>query len=74
LTENTGKRLGKSYEGDNFYIFTWNVLWLEDAGKDVRAMKVRRWQHKAVDREEWASVIKEDEVVLRGSKRQGVSK
>jgi hypothetical protein len=32
--------------------------WLEDA-KDLREMQVKRWQQKAVDREEWASVIEE---------------
>ena len=25
--------------------------------KDLRKMKVKRWHQKAVDREEWASVI-----------------
>jgi hypothetical protein len=39
--------------------------WLEDAEKDVREVKVKRWRHKAVDREEWTSVIKEAKV-LRG--------
>ena len=31
---------------------------MEDVGKDLREMKVKRWRHKAVDREEWESVIK----------------
>jgi hypothetical protein len=44
---------------------------LEDAEKDIREMKVKRWRPKTVDREEWASVIKEAKV-LRGPKRQGV--
>jgi hypothetical protein len=31
---------------------------LEDAGKDLREIKVKRWRQKAVNREEWTSVIK----------------
>jgi hypothetical protein len=27
--------------------------------KDMREMKVKRWRQKAVDREEWVSVINE---------------
>jgi len=33
--------------------------WLEDAAKDLCEMQVKRWRQKAVDREEWAYVIKE---------------
>jgi len=33
--------------------------WLEDAVKDLCEMQVKRWRQKAVDREEWASVIME---------------
>ena len=35
------------------------LRWLEDAEKDLREMKVKTWRQKIVDREEWASVIKE---------------
>jgi len=35
------------------------VRWLEDVEKDVLEMRVKRWRHGAVDREEWASVMKE---------------
>jgi hypothetical protein len=38
---------------------------LEYVEKDQREMKVKRWRQKAVDREEWASVIKEAQA-LRG--------
>jgi len=31
---------------------------MEDVGKDLREMKVKRWRQKAVDIEEWESVIK----------------
>ena len=32
---------------------------LEDAENDLRGMEVKRWRHKAMGREKWASVIKE---------------
>jgi hypothetical protein len=35
------------------------LRWLEDVGKDLRELKVKRWRQKAVDREERASIIKE---------------
>ena len=35
------------------------MRWLEDVEKDLRETKVKRWRQKAVDREEWASIIKE---------------
>jgi len=35
------------------------LRWLEDAEKNLWDMKVKRWRQKAVDREEWASAIKE---------------
>ena len=31
---------------------------MEDVGKDLREMKIKRWRQKAVDREEWEYVIK----------------
>jgi hypothetical protein len=34
------------------------LRWLEDIEKDLLKMKVKRWRQKAVDREEWASIIK----------------
>jgi hypothetical protein len=48
------------------------LRWLEDAEKGLREMKVKRRRRKAVDREEWASVIKEVESV-RGPWGQAVS-
>jgi hypothetical protein len=35
------------------------LRWMEVVEKDLREMKIKRWRQKAVDREEWASVIKE---------------
>jgi hypothetical protein len=34
------------------------LRWLEDAEMVLREMKFEIWRQKAVDREEWASVIK----------------
>jgi hypothetical protein len=41
------------------------LRWLEDAEKGLREMKTKRRRLKAVDEEEWASVIKEAKA-LRG--------
>jgi hypothetical protein len=41
------------------------MRWLEDVGKDLREMKFKRWQQKAIDREEWAPVIKGAKAVRR---------
>jgi len=32
--------------------------WWEDLEKDLREIRVKRWQQKAVDRVQWAFVIK----------------
>jgi hypothetical protein len=41
------------------------MRWLKDVGKDLREIKFKRWRQKAVDREEWASVIKGVKAVKR---------
>jgi hypothetical protein len=46
---------------------------LEDVEKDLREVKVKRWRQKAVDRKEWASVIREAKA-LRRPPSKGVSK
>jgi hypothetical protein len=46
---------------------------LGDAEKDLRETKVKRWQQKAVDREEVVPAIKEAKA-LRGTQSEGVSK
>jgi len=33
------------------------LRWLEDVEKDLQEIKIKRWQKKAVDSEEWVSVI-----------------
>jgi len=40
-----------------------SLRWLEDVGRDLREMKVKRWRQKAVGGEEWASVITEAKAV-----------
>jgi hypothetical protein len=35
------------------------VRWLEGVERHLREMKVKRWRQKVVDREDWATVIKE---------------
>jgi len=35
------------------------LRWLEDVEKDLCEMNVKRWLQKAVNKEEWASKIKE---------------
>jgi len=44
--------------------------WLEDVETYLREKKVKRLQQKAVDREEWESVITEP---ARGPQRRGIS-
>ena len=41
------------------------LRWVEDAERDVREINIKIWRHKAMDREEWTSVIKETKA-LRG--------
>ena len=33
--------------------------WINDVEDDLRALGVKRWRTKALDREEWASIIRE---------------
>ena len=49
------------------------LRWLEDVEKDLQEMKVKKWRQKSIDREEWASVMKEAKAV-RGPYSQGVTK
>ena len=47
--------------------------WLQAVGKDIQEIKVKRWRQRAVDREEWASVIKQA-TALRGPHSREVCK
>jgi hypothetical protein len=33
------------------------LRWLEDVENDVQELKVKRWRQKAIDTEEWPSVV-----------------
>jgi hypothetical protein len=54
ISEGRRRRMGKN-----------RLRLLEDVGKDLWEIKVKRWRQKTVDREEWVSVIKGAEA-LRG--------
>jgi hypothetical protein len=50
---------------------TWNVRrprlrWINDVEDDLRKLGVKRWRRKALDREEWASIIREAKAKLKG--------
>ena len=49
------------------------MRWLVDVEKYVWEMKVKKWRQKAVDKEEWASIIKEGRAI-RGLEARGVRK
>jgi Na+-transporting NADH:ubiquinone oxidoreductase subunit NqrF len=39
---------------------------LDDVEVDLRGMGVKRWRTKVLNREEWASIIKEAKAKLKG--------
>jgi len=39
------------------------MRWLDDVEKGVWEVKIKRWRQKTVDREEWASLIKDAKAV-----------
>jgi transcription termination factor 2 len=40
--------------------------WINDVEDDLRELGVKRWRTKALEREEWASIIKEAKANLKG--------
>jgi hypothetical protein len=40
--------------------------WINDVEDDLRKLGVKRWRTKALDRENWASVIMEAKAKLKG--------
>ena len=42
------------------------LRWIDDVEDDLRKLGVKRWRAKALDREEWASVIREAKAKLKG--------
>jgi hypothetical protein len=43
------------------------VRWINDVEDDLRRIGVKRWRMKALDREEWASIVKGAKANLKGS-------
>ena len=42
------------------------LRWTDDVEDNLRKLGVKRWRAKALDREEWASIIKEAKAKLKG--------
>ena len=42
------------------------LRWINDVEDDLRKLCVKRWRVKALDREEWASIIREAKAKLKG--------
>jgi transcription termination factor 2 len=42
------------------------LRWINDAEDDLRKLGVKRWRAKALDREEWASIVREGKGKLKG--------
>jgi hypothetical protein len=43
------------------------LRWINDVEDDLRKLGVKRWKMKALDREEWAPIIREGKAKLKGS-------
>jgi hypothetical protein len=42
------------------------LRWINNVDDDLRKLGVKRWRTKALDREEWASIIREANAKLKG--------
>ena len=42
------------------------LRWINDVEEDLRKLGVKRWRTKELEREEWASIIKEAKAKLKG--------
>jgi hypothetical protein len=42
------------------------LRWTDDVEADLRNMGIKRWRTEALNREEWASIIKEAKAKLKG--------
>jgi len=42
------------------------LRWIDDVEDDLRKLGVKRWRAKALDREEWASIIREAKAKMKG--------
>jgi len=52
------RRMAKMLKANQRGEEKWRQRWLEDGENDLRLLKVKRWAHKPNIREEWASVLK----------------
>jgi hypothetical protein len=41
------------------------LRWINDVEEDLRMSGVKRWREKALDREEWAFIVREAKVKLK---------
>jgi hypothetical protein len=48
------------------------LRWLEDMEKDLKQLKVTGWRRKAVDRQEWANILKEAKALRRPQSQEVV--
>jgi len=42
------------------------LRWINNVEDDLRKLSVKRWRTKALDREEWASIVREAKGKLKG--------
>jgi len=42
------------------------LRWVNDVEDDLRKLGVKRWRTKALDRQEWASIIRGAKAILKG--------
>jgi hypothetical protein len=42
------------------------LRWINDVEDDLRKLGVKRWRTKALDRVEWASIVREAKAILKG--------
>jgi hypothetical protein len=42
------------------------LRWINDVEDDLRKLGVKRWRTKALDRVEWASIVREGKAKLKG--------
>ena len=42
------------------------LRWIDDVEDDIRKLGVKRWRAKALDREEWVSIIREAKAKMKG--------
>jgi len=48
------------------FLRIFSLRWINDVEDDLRKLGVKRWRRKALNGEEWASIIREAKVKLKG--------